>query len=100
MNPDAMWLADMSAVRSSRGLSFQLAETMRVRECIGLAVEAVNRLQPFPHGVAFAIPAEFVSIDQATRCDAPNDHPRKKAFASRQPQVTSRLPSSAARVVK
>ncbi len=75
---------------------------MAVRECeiLRRVVHLVQYGESFPHGIALAVPTEFVGVHELSRCNAPHDGPRQKAVGGRAAQVAGRFPASAAGVVK
>ena len=90
----------MSAMSGDRGLIFQFATTMRECQVIGMFIQAIHCLKPFPDRVALLIPIEFVTIHQAPGRNPCHDHPWQEPAVCGSKQVSSRFPSAAARVLK
>src|SRR5688572_25007614 len=92
--------ADVVAVRGLGWLAFEQAVAVGEGQVVGRLIQAIDRLQPPPDGVARAIPTELVGVDEPPRGDRAYNDPWQKAVAGRQPQVSRRFPASAAGIIE
>src|SRR5262245_33105137 len=67
---------------------------------LGGVVPAEDLFQPWPDGIAIAVPGKFVRVNQTARGNGADDDPVREAVARSQPQAARRFPVSDTEVVE